>query len=696
MTVTETEADVAVVKPKISGAVYRPHLDGLRAVAVYLVVLFHAGIDRALGGFVGVDVFFVLSGYLVTQLLLRDLVGAGGIRFSRFYSRRFRRLLPAAFVTLLVTAAVYSAVASPAEALNARGGFRASFLYSANWFFISKSQGYFGADAASNPVLHFWSLAVEEQFYLVWPLLLGGLFWATKRRADRQMLIVRAVVLVGGLASAGWAFSLRTSNPSRAYFGTDARAYQLLAGALIALTPGIAVRLVPLGRRLNLVVLAAFAALAVVASWIWHVDPIVRGIAVTVVAVVIIVSLEAAPGGAAKRLLSSGPIVYLGQISYGTYLWHWPVIVLAPRLMEMSPVSLAAVTFLLATGLASLSHQLWERPIRTSALLDRRPRAVIVAGLAISVIAGLVFIPAIVESDSGSVSAVVGDTSIGLTPIPDSVDWQTVFEDGYKTPNKCQDTKFVICTIRKGSGTHLLLMGDSNADMLVGSFIKIANREGLTLSVAIMGGCPWQRDVYGFFAGAVQRACKKAKDIAYDSGIEKLDPDVIVVMNSAGDEALILPPPGEKFSPEGRIKHLQRSTTKSVKALAVGGRDLVVIEPMPLTPIDLKAPGGNGFFRPHFNPLTCLSESRFLEACRYTSPIIPSPQELLERKLAEADENVFAADFDRLVCPFLPICDPVVAGIVVKWDGQHLARDYSESLAPKITQFLNDNNLLGG
>ena len=171
---------------RVAPSVYRPHLDGLRAVAVYLVVLFHAGIGRFDGGFIGVDVFFVLSGFLVTQLLLRDLAGAGSIRFARFYARRFRRLLPAAFVALVVTALLFVAV-DPVEALASVRSFQAAFLYSANWYFIGASTDYFGADVATNPVLHFWSLAVEEQFYLVWPLLLGGLFWVTgrlRRHAD--------------------------------------------------------------------------------------------------------------------------------------------------------------------------------------------------------------------------------------------------------------------------------------------------------------------------------------------------------------------------------------------------------------------------------------------------------------------------------------------------------------------------------
>src|SRR5882672_11117712 len=144
--------------PAVAELAYRPYLDGLRAVAVYLVVLFHAGSGGFTAGYIGVDVFFVLSGFLVTRLLLRDLGGTGSIRFGRFYSRRFRRLLPAAFVALMVTAIVYTAIAAPADVANAVGSFKAAFLYVTNWYFIHSSTGYFGADISQNPVLHFWSL----------------------------------------------------------------------------------------------------------------------------------------------------------------------------------------------------------------------------------------------------------------------------------------------------------------------------------------------------------------------------------------------------------------------------------------------------------------------------------------------------------------------------------------------------------
>src|SRR5690348_6773637 len=236
---TGVATDARSRPPSAPAPHYRPQLDGLRAVAVYLVVAYHAGIHGFSGGFIGVDLFFVLSGYLVTQLLLRDFRHSERIGFRRFYARRIRRLLPAAFAALLVTAVVYTAVASPAEVLSARGGLRSAFLYVANWHFIAQSNNYFAADVNSNPVVHFWSLSVEEQFYLCWPLLLTGLYLLARRAGEYRWKIVRIVIACGFLASLVAALHLSTVNLNRAYYGTDTRAYELLAGALLAMTPRV-------------------------------------------------------------------------------------------------------------------------------------------------------------------------------------------------------------------------------------------------------------------------------------------------------------------------------------------------------------------------------------------------------------------------------------------------------------------------
>jgi peptidoglycan/LPS O-acetylase OafA/YrhL len=203
---------------------YRPHFDGLRAVAVYLVVAFHAGLGLLSGGFIGVDVFFVLSGFLVTQILMRDLASMGTVRWRSFYARRVRRILPAALVTLLVTAFAYAIIASPVEMFDALGGFRAAFFYVANWYFVHQSTNYFAAPVNSSPVLQFWSLAVEEQFYLLWPLLLGGLFVLTSAARGGRWWIMRGAVVAAGVASALAALHIGATNLERAYYGTDTRA----------------------------------------------------------------------------------------------------------------------------------------------------------------------------------------------------------------------------------------------------------------------------------------------------------------------------------------------------------------------------------------------------------------------------------------------------------------------------------------
>jgi peptidoglycan/LPS O-acetylase OafA/YrhL len=269
---------------------YRPYLDGLRAVAVYLVVAFHAGLGILSGGFIGVDVFFVLSGFLVTRILMRDLATGSRIRWRSFYSRRVRRILPAALVALLVTALVYSVIASPVEMYDVIGGFRAALFYIANWFFIHQATDYFAANVNSNPVLHFWSLAVEEQFYLVWPLLLGALYVVTSRVARRRWWVVRGVVVAAGVASAIAALHIGSTNLERAYYGTDTRAYQLLAGAALALTP----QLLRLGKRArdaaSVVSTIALAALLILATSAFSMSAITRGVLVAAIAFILIVA----------------------------------------------------------------------------------------------------------------------------------------------------------------------------------------------------------------------------------------------------------------------------------------------------------------------------------------------------------------------------------------------------------------------
>jgi peptidoglycan/LPS O-acetylase OafA/YrhL len=653
---------------------YRPYLDGLRAIAVYLVVLFHARSRQFTGGYVGVDVFFVLSGFLVTQLLLRDIVSNGRIRLGRFYSRRFRRLLPAAFVVLIVSAVVYTALVSPAEQIDAVGSFKAAFLYSTNWYFVHHATAYFGANIASNPLLHFWSLAVEEQFYLVWPLTLAGAF-AFTRRMDRakQLRLIGIVVALGALASAAFALSLRNSDPNRAYYGTDTRAYELLAGALIALVPAIVTSARRHRSAMRIATVASIVVLGVLASsWI-HLDAIERGITVTVTTVTLIVALEAADGGLVTRLLSTRSMVYLGKISYGTYLWHWLVILVLIKTFHPTAIATIGITFLVATGLASFSFDLMEHPVRTSPRLDRHRRAVIALGLTVSVVSALVLVPAILEDPhAGAVGVAAGPTS-GVAPVPAGLDWRAVKRENRTVPN-CFARPVDRCVVVRGTGQTVALIGDSHAGMLMAPMIEIAKAEKWTLAVLVSNACPWQDGLWRFNP---MRPCLARKADQRDRIIPRLDPDIVVLINAPFDrEGLV----GQHLGgPNGPLatgspaaeRAIEVASDRTVARYRADGRDVVIIEPIP------QAPRG-------YDPLACLSTARFLDECRFVANRSPSPTELYYRRLARSSDQVWDLDLDRLACPYLPICDPVVRGKIVWYDLSHLSVGYTRTLASPI------------
>ena len=359
------------------GAGFRPDIEGLRAVAVLAVVLFHAGVPGVPGGFVGVDVFFVVSGFLITGMLWREVRDTGRVRLARFYGARARRLLPAGIAVLVVTAVASAWVLPPLQARAVLGDAVASALYAGNYRFAVQGTDYLAADTPPSPFQHFWSLGVEEQFYLVWPALLILVAWATSRRRGQAAvrrsvlpyLLVLAVIAVGSFAvSYLWTATL----PAWAFFSLPSRAWELAAGGLVALTAG-AWRRLPSGP-------------AAVATW--------TGVALVVVACVRLGESTAFPGVAALvpvlgtalvlgggcaaprwgagAVLATPPLRAMGRLSYSWYLWHWPVLLLAPPLvggtLELGGRLAAAV---LALGLAMMTLWCVENPIRFAARLRR-------------------------------------------------------------------------------------------------------------------------------------------------------------------------------------------------------------------------------------------------------------------------------------------------------------------------------------
>ncbi len=364
-------------EPALRTARYMPGLDGVRALAVLVVIAYHLGFGWAPGGLLGVGVFFTLSGYLITDLLL-DQRREGRWRIRDFWLRRARRLLPALFVMLAVVV-VWVAVADRSRLAELRGEVLSSVLYVNNWWQISQHMTYFARFAPPSPLNHLWSLAVEEQFYLLWPfVLLLGLRLVPERRRPigiRPRLAGVALVLAA-ISAAQMALLYHPGfDSTRIYEGTDTRAFGLLFGAALAmvwpsrsLTAGVTV-----GARRILDVVGA-AGLVAIAFLVWRENGYSQflypyGIVLLSLATVAVVAVAAHPATRIGRLLAWGPLCWLGVRSYAIYLWHEPIIVLTSPASSRGPDLVRAAAQVAATvGLAALSWRFIEQPIRHGAL----------------------------------------------------------------------------------------------------------------------------------------------------------------------------------------------------------------------------------------------------------------------------------------------------------------------------------------
>ncbi len=384
-------------RPQDSRFPYLPGVDALRALAVLAVFLYHAGVGWMPGGFLGVDVFFVISGYLITSLLLREFRRDGHLRLGRFWLRRARRLLPAVGVLIALTM-VAAAIVEPDRIDQLRGDAVASLLYFANWHFIYGHESYFESFQRPSLFRHLWSLSVEEQFYLFWPLL----FAAGMKLFGRTRLLLG--VLASALASMALAWLLFDPghDASRVYYGTDTHAVGLLAGVALALVwspvelrrhrsgPLVGPILDGLGVLALGYVLLAFLHVHDYDLALWH-----GGYLWLALATALLLASLAHPAARLGRLLGRRPVLWLGLRSYSFYLWHWPVLALTRPGVDVSlprgiliPLQLLAVL-----ALADLSYRFVELPFQGKAKLPALPanwlrvaRPALVAGVLVVVL----------------------------------------------------------------------------------------------------------------------------------------------------------------------------------------------------------------------------------------------------------------------------------------------------------------------
>ncbi len=397
-------------------------LDGVRAVAVLAVLAFHAGLPWAKGGLLGVDIFFVLSGFLITSLLIREHEGRGTIGLRAFWGRRARRLFPALFVLLLGIALYAHVYAGQLDLSRVRADALSTLLFVANWHFITSNQGYFAHAAAPSPLLHMWSLGVEEQYYVVWPLVA---FLVLRRFGPRGLAWVAGA---GAIASALAMGAMYASGVSldRLYYGTDTRAQTLLVGSCLgALASGTVARVLPAGVTENKTVRRAVTGLglagAVFVLWACATrsgqDPFLYegGFLLVALAVAaVIVAVVTLPRSVMTRACSARGLVYVGRISYGLYVYHWPLFLAIDHAHTgLSGTSLLAARLAATFGVSVASFELWERPIRERRLLRgwRAPVAVATAGVVASVAVLSATVPAAASTSTAAKDAVAARPS---------------------------------------------------------------------------------------------------------------------------------------------------------------------------------------------------------------------------------------------------------------------------------------------
>jgi peptidoglycan/LPS O-acetylase OafA/YrhL len=664
---------------------YRPELDGLRTIAVYLVLLFHTGLSWVQGGFVGVDLFFVLSGFLVSNVILSEIDKTGSLRVGNFYARRVRRLLPAAVVVIIATSLMFVLVAPLVQRLPMVEDAQSSLLYYANWHFLTASTDYFAADVDKSPFLHFWSLSIEEQYYLCFPVLLLVLIKFAKRFTLSLFVALGVLFTASVVAQIYWA----QVDTSRAYYGTDARLYQLLAGALLAVL--LRSRPPVLSDRTNGAVAGVgLVGILVVGSGLLDVGPSVRGLLATVVSVLAIGGLTLSQRSWSSHLMARRTPVYLGKISYGTYLWHWPVILLLGEVLTTSPTVIAVITIAVATGLAAVSYEVLEMPVRKGQLLDRLRWTPAVIGVATSALVAVTIVPTVLESDrKPALNDLEASSTSGadLGPhkpikVPANVDWEAVSKDIGKT-GSCQADDPDGCTVVDGNGPNVLLIGDSQAQMLVPMFEQMARDHDFQLSLNVYGGCLWQEDLLNAEQSAEGAAvCDKARVGWYDNVLPLLKADVVILVERARDTEKEW---GDVISRrDGKDQSLQQmidnTSNDTLDKIAAHVPKVVVVH-------DLVMPNT-------FVPNECLTSTDDASRCAVPVPLARSVSDGFYETAAVRSPRIDTVDLNPAFCPGAPVCQAVVGDKIVWRDDHHYTASYAISRRQEVWKILTDSGVI--
>lgn len=677
---------------------FRADIQGLRAVAIALVIVYHLWPNRLPGGYVGVDVFFVISGFLITGHLLKAAERERPVpMLIGFYARRIRRLAPAAVVVLVFVLA-FTLVLLPVSSWTATGSHvLAASLFSENWFLAAQSVSYLDADATPSALQHFWSLSVEEQFYIVWPLLLlGALLVIGRRRGTWLVGFVGAVLVVSFV----WSLLHTQTNSDVAFFDTAARGWQFAVGALVSFLPAFRDRL-----RLVLPWLG-LAAIGVSALAYSETTPFpgVAAILPTVGAAVMIAGRAPADTPWSFGFLASfGPVRWLGDVSYSAYLWHWPLIILLPQWLGVELGTRLKVLILAATlVLAWASYRLVESPIRRSAALAKRRRRSFVAGTATLVLlaaacfgtVGVANARMAAEDDQLLAQVTGGQRCFGATAISDrSCDdpWGKIERADVPAPladkpvvwkDDCIDditeNTEKYCTYGDETASEtVLLWGDSHAGAWSSAFDVAGKLDHVRVIIAARNRCPSSMEsptgtTFGDVIPSDQRKwCDARNEWVMSELVPRADRVVLADLwanyRFAGDDT---------------------AQADGYAALIDGARKLgatvTMMQHVPLT--------GQTLEKKVIGP-QCLAAGR--DCSNDIEHALPPATSLPQRLLVDGGygDSVRWISVQSQFCHD-GRCYSAIGGVSVYFDGSHLSNAYSASLGPWVAKALNDTDRL--
>ncbi|TGS16096.1 acyltransferase [Mesorhizobium sp. M2E.F.Ca.ET.209.01.1.1] len=647
---------------------FRPDIEGLRAVAVAGVVAYHFSLAALPGGFVGVDIFFVISGYLITRHLVAEISQTGRLDLLRFYARRARRLLPAALFVIAATLAAGALILSPEEqALYSKGAMFAS-AYMINLWLIRWSFDYFANDATSNPFIHYWSLSVEEQFYLAWPALLMLAAWM--KPGKRAIIVAIGVVGLVSFILCAWLTSV--SQPWAFYF-SPLRAWEFAAGGLASMVPARLLQKRPLlGRALSLAGLAMIGTAYLTFS---EDAPFPGFLALLPVAGTVLL-LKAGAAGArdgtpyspnsgqnwVNAALALSPLQWTGRLSYSIYLWHWPVIVYAGMLApELTPIE-RLYCLALTLALSALTYHLIENPIRRNGwLMANAARALV---------------PALLLTGTG-VAAAYGNARLAVRDLDPQ---QRVIAASAAEPSTAraragcvQDYETVTpapCVF--GDGRRVIaLFGDSHADHWSTPLIEAGRKNGYRVVTWLKNSCRASRiSVWSAELKRPYAECDRWREQAI-AGIIAAKPALVVISELALTSGRKMAGrDGDTARQDAEWRAGLRSTLTS---LSKAGLKVAFIRDVPFNNANVDTCVARALWRDE-------APSRCDQTRAYAAN---DAMAAVERDIVDSIPNAAYVDLTDRFCS-ATVCHAFIDGKLAFRDQHHLATPFAESLEPEV------------